>query len=171
MKKELFRIVSFVGFLLITGIIFLLVLSFVPFFGWSSLVIRSGSMEPAIPVGSLVFIKEVREYTTGDIVTRENIDEELITHRIIAKGVIEGTEKFRTKGDANENYDARNFTQDTIVGKVVVTIPLIGYVVSYAQTTYGFLFLIIIPSVIIIYEELKTAWKEFILWKRQKRKK
>ena len=70
-------------------------------FGIRPYVVYSGSMEPKIPTGAVVFIKEgAYSPETGDIITFHNEDT-VVTHRVVKKE--EGT--FITKGDANKNAD------------------------------------------------------------------
>jgi hypothetical protein len=55
-----------------------------------------------------------------------------------------------------------------VVGKVVLTVPYAGYVVSVAQTPYGFIGLLVIPAIIIIYGEVMNIWREIKLGRKQK---
>ena len=67
-------------------------------FGIRPYVVYSGSMEPKIPTGAVVFTKEgAYSLETGDIITFHNEDT-VVTHRVVKKE--EGT--FITKGDANK---------------------------------------------------------------------
>jgi signal peptidase len=121
-------------------------------------IVQSGSMEPAIKVGSLIFTKSNSEYEEGDIVTRKIEDEkETITHRIVEK--LENG-NFITKGDANNTEDKEEVQKEDIVGKTYLIVPYLGYPVAYAQTSQGFIFLIVIPATIFIYEELRKIKKE-----------
>lgn len=121
-------------------------------------IVQSGSMEPAIKTGSLIFTKKSPEYEVGDIVTKKMEDEEeTITHRIIEK--LENG-NFITKGDANNARDKEEVKKEDIIGKTYLTIPYLGYPVAYAQTSQGFIFLIVIPATILIYEELRKIKKE-----------
>jgi signal peptidase len=76
------------------------------FIGGHFSVIMTGSMEPTIPVGSIVTIKKVNpEYVkVGDIITFK-AGESTVMHRVIDKIVENGSYYFRTKGDANEVPD------------------------------------------------------------------
>lgn len=132
------------------------VFSFIPFPGnYKVFTVMSGSMTPAIKTGSLVFVKPLGDYGVGDVVTRRTTDPKVtITHRIVSKEEIQGQIAFETKGDANDSPDGEKFTQEGIVGKVFATIPFLGYPVAYAKTTPGLILLIIVPAVIIIYDEM-----------------
>ena len=138
------------------------VFSFVPFPGnYKVFTVMSGSMEPAIGTGSLVFVKPMGDYNIGDVVTRRTTDPKVtITHRIVSKEEIQGQIAFETKGDANDSPDGEKFTEEGIVGKVFATIPYLGYPVSYAKTTPGLILLIIVPAVIIIYDEINKIKDE-----------
>ena len=138
------------------------VFSFIPFPGnYKVFTVMSGSMEPAIGTGSLVFVKPLSDYNVGDIITRRTTDPKVtITHRIVSKEEINGQIAFETKGDANDAPDGEKFTREGIVGKVFVTIPFLGYPVAYAKTTPGLILLIIIPAIIIIYDEINKIKDE-----------
>lgn len=147
------------------------VFSFVPFPGnYKVFTVMSGSMEPTIKTGSLIFVKPMADYNVGDIVTRRTTDPKItITHRIVSKEEVQGKIAFETKGDANNAPDGEKFTKDGIIGKEIFKIPFLGYPVGYAKTTPGLILLIIIPAVIIIYDEMNKI-KDEIKKKFQYRK-
>jgi signal peptidase len=118
-------------------------------------IVQSGSMEPALPVGSVVFTKSSPEYQKGDIITFD-VDGKLITHRIAD---IED-DKFQTKGDANEEADIGSITEEQIVGKSFINVPYVGYLADFVRTPRGFVMLVVIPAAIIIYEEIKAILRE-----------
>lgn len=122
--------------------------------------VNSGSMEPAIKLGSLVLVKSQENYSKNDVITfRDEADpRNTTTHRIVA--VVEDKDinklSFRTKGDANENEDTELIDSRRVVGKVVFSLPYLGYGASFAKTQMGFVLLIVIPATIIIYSELQN---------------
>ena len=67
---------------------------------------------------------------------------------------LEGNPVFITKGDANNGNDGEFVSPESVVGKVIFDVPYLGYPVGYAKTQQGFILLVIIPAVIIVYEEL-----------------
>jgi signal peptidase len=120
-------------------------------------------MEPAIHTGSLIFVKPESSYKIGDIITRKTTNSKItVTHRIIKKEKLGGKTIFDTKGDANNAPDEANFFQDDIIGQEKVAIPWLGYPVGYAKTTQGLILLIIIPAIIIIYDEMQKIKKEIL---------
>lgn len=134
--------------------------------GVKFLMVQSGSMEPAIKVGSVVIIGKSDEYKEGDIVTYligENTDlrnaANIITHRIVKISEEEG---IVTKGDANDTPDSIKVTKDQIIGKVRFSLPFLGYGVSFAKSQTGFILLIIVPGTLIIYGELINIKNEIL---------
>jgi signal peptidase len=130
-------------------------------------VILSGSMEPEIPVGSVVIVQPQHIYTPGDVITfkTNSLNNTFVTHRIISvdrKGVYFGDPVYKTRGDANKSADSEMVKPESIQGKAVLTIPFVGYAVNYIKTPKGFLFFVIVPATIIIYEEVKNIKRELL---------
>jgi len=128
-------------------------------------VVQSGSMEPAIPVGSVIFSIPETNYLQGDVITfsPDGNTKKLVTHRIAYKTYPNGVREepmYLTAGDANEEFDRWEIPSSQIVGKVVLTIPHLGYAVEFAKTPKGFILFVIIPATIVIYEELRSLMRE-----------
>lgn len=136
--------------------------------GLHTYTVLSGSMEPAIHTGSFIFVRPAATYEVDDTVTRTTKDREVsVTHRIVEKAEKDGVTVYRTKGDANDVADAEDVPESAIVGKVMLSIPYLGFAVDYAKKPAGFIILIVIPAVIIIYEELGKLKREAVLlWSR-----
>lgn len=134
-------------------------------------VVKSGSMEPAIKTGSVVVVKPVDQYKIQDVITFINLSKknEPVTHRIIDIEVIEGNPFYITQGDANNAPDQRTIPQKEIVGKVLFSIPYLGYAVDAAKKPLGFILIIAIPAAIIIYDELRKVWREIARLKNKKK--
>jgi signal peptidase len=126
--------------------------------GVKTFIVQSGSMEPSIKTGSVIIIKPATEYKVGDIITFGPYSKTKppTTHRIVEiKGNI-----YSTKGDANDMADTREISKRDILGKEFFTVPYVGYAVATAKKPVGFAVLIIIPALIIIFDEGKKIWKE-----------
>jgi signal peptidase I len=151
----------------------LIAITLVPIKGnYKVFTVQSGSMEPAIHLGSLIFVKANSDYNVGDIVTRSTNDPKAtVTHRILSKKEENGQTIFETKGDANDSPDGENLSRDKIIGKEFFNIPYVGYPIGYARTTTGFILLVIIPAVIIVYEELRRIKEELVNMFKKKREK
>src|SRR3989344_8173656 len=114
-------------------------------------------MEPAIPVGSLIVVTSEQSYTTGDVVTfYDELGQIPTTHRITA---ITG-ESVATKGDANEEADIETIELNRIAGKVMFSVPYLGFPVLLSQTKQGSILFIIIPTVGLILFEFISILKE-----------
>jgi len=139
--------------------------------------VQSGSMMPAIPVGSLVVSKPADNYHVGDTITFISEKDRLIknpkhttTHRIFE--VKETETEYVTKGDANDVPDSEPVAEDLVLGKTIFSIPLLGYPISFAKTREGLILLIVIPTTMIIYSEVLNIKKEAkkLIQERKKRK-
>lgn len=133
-------------------------------------IVKSGSMEPEIPTGSLVVVQPAASYGKGDIITfgKDTKTDIPTTHRIIA---INPDGSFVTKGDANEEQDQNPVARVEVIGKVILSIPGAGYVLDFARTKLGFALLIGIPAGLVILEELLTIMRETQKWYRGRRGK
>lgn len=128
------------------------------------LAVTSGSMEPAIGVGSLAIIKPASDYKINDIITytkpNASSDKETTTHRVVEISENAGSIFYKTKGDANDTADSTLVNADQIVGKYYFSIALLGYLIKYLKSLPGLILIIIIPATIIIYEEARKIGKE-----------
>lgn len=114
-------------------------------FGWGSAVVLSGSMEPELPVGALLFIHSEKSYEAGDIVTYEDADGSLVTHRLVS--LEEGVAI--TKGDANNTNDAP-FPASKILGKVRAVLPGVGNAIAWLRSPLGICTIALIGAILII---------------------
>jgi signal peptidase len=111
-------------------------------FGLQVYTVLSGSMEPNYHVGAIIYVKEVdpSELKVGDAITFMLSKETVATHRIIE--VIPDEKdpsviRFRTKGDNNAIEDSAPVHCKNVLGKVVGTIPYLGYVSDFVQHPPG----------------------------------
>ncbi len=104
--------------------------------------VLSGSMEPAYPVGSLIYVKEVdcAGLKSGDVITFLLDEDTVVTHRIVEVVPDENDAsvlRFRTKGDANEAADGALVHCYNVIGTPVFRIPKLGYLANYIQHPPG----------------------------------
>lgn len=160
--------------LLFISATFIILTSYKVINGYNFYVVMSGSMEPKIHTGSIVGVKENSEYNIDDVITikMENDPSQTYTHRIkeINKDENENI-TYTTKGDANETEDPDKADKDLVIGKVFISIPLIGYIINFAKQPTGFILMIVVPSIIIIASELNTIKEEGIRYLNNNRKK
>ncbi|MCL5435666.1 MAG: signal peptidase I [Patescibacteria group bacterium] len=172
MANKIFKVIYYLFFLVIGAIALTLILSAVPGKDTpKTFVVLSGSMEPAIKTGSVVVVWPEKEYKIGDIITFGPVTKTQppFTHRIVEIRVQSGSPVYVTKGDANESKDQREVSQNSVLGKVVFNIPYLGYAVNEAKKPLGFMVIIVVPAVIIIYDELRKIWGEFLNIRKKKR--
>jgi len=141
----------------------LLIFSAFPIAGnYKIFVVQSGSMAPAIKMGSLVIVKPANDYKIGDVITFGPYSKTKAptTHRIYDIKVVNGQPVYITKGDANNAPDTREITKRDVVGKVLFSIPYLGYAVAFAKKPIGFALIIIVPAAVIIIDEIKKIYGE-----------
>lgn len=112
--------------------------------GVKPFVVVSGSMEPVIPTGSLIYASKKPRYDTGDVVTFA-LNNEFITHRIIKKVVIGKETYFSTKGDANMLEDGDLVHESHISGKITTVLPFIGEILSFYKQPFGLVVVAFLP--------------------------
>lgn len=103
----------------------------VGFVGFKPFVVMSGSMEPALRVGSLAYVNTrigPDELGKGDIVTFGTEDGKTVTHRVVL--VDSDTREIMTKGDANSQADPALVPFDRVLGKTVLCVPYAGMVLD-----------------------------------------
>lgn len=109
--------------------------------GFSSFMISSGSMrgdvdewskqyDNHINPGDIVVTRQTNNLNVGDVVTFFVSETEIVTHRIVA---ISPDGYLTTRGDANNVVDKSFVNKVNVIGKVVVTIPKLGYVSMYLK--------------------------------------
>lgn len=126
------------------------------------LVVKSGSMEPAIHTGSVAVTRPESEYRAGDVITFKNKGDakNSVTHRIVKIEDIGGSLVFTTKGDANNADDTGKVPKSEVIGKVLFSVPYFGYAVDFAKKPLGFALLVIVPAGLIILEEILNIIRE-----------
>lgn len=158
-----FKIIYYIFIIFVVVIVLFLIASIFPITGnWKIMIVQSGSMEPAIKTGSVVITKPAAEYNVGNIITftLPQSPKRPITHRINEIKTEANAISYITKGDANNGPDQEEIKKENIIGKVLLSVPYLGYAVDVAKNPYGFIAIIIIPALIIIYDEIKKIRNE-----------
>lgn len=119
-------------------------------FGYENFAVISGSMEPNIPVGAIVYVKETafQDLAKGDVISFYTSETTRVTHRIIE--IDQESESVITQGDANNVRDADSVIYSHIIGKVVFTIPFLGYLSMYMRTPLGIAMICAVVFVLIL---------------------
>jgi signal peptidase len=99
--------------------------------GATPYVVLTDSMEPALPVGTLVVSRPVEpeRIDTGSVITYQlrSGQEQLVTHRVVGVGMTVGGERtYVTKGDSNDVPDAAPVRDVQVRGAVWYRVPYLG---------------------------------------------
>lgn len=128
--------------------------------GWVPLTVLSGSMEPAIPTGSMVAVERIEgeadleRIDVGDVITfmPRPQDPTLVTHRVISQGALaDGGTVFVTQGDANQSPDPAPVDARQIRGKVRYHVPYAGYLSDVLNTGQKRTGVVIVAGVLFVY--------------------
>lgn len=137
--------------------------------------VSSGSMRPAYNVGDLLVIRHVQsdQLVVDDVIVFEVSTRSYdIVHRIIEIEKYNDKLYFRTKGDNNPSPDYWRgsecwngmIPQENVIGKVIFSVPLIGYVSLAVSSEYGVLVvgavILLIILLLIPFGETKTPEDE-----------
>jgi signal peptidase I len=108
--------------------------------GHTPFIIGGGSMSPAIPRGSLVIVEPAaRPLEAGEVGTFRTPAGVAVTHRVTRVVYRSDGTWFETKGDANVHADPALWPETSVVGRVVVAAPGLGYVSWLLRTPLGWL--------------------------------
>ena len=141
--KVLPAICNVFGMLLLLGVIALCLPLVLPSaLGLQTFNVVSGSMEPAIPVGSAIYVESIDpvDLEEGDIVAFYD-GEDVIAHRVTTNRAT--LNELVTKGDANEVEDFDPIPYESVVGRVALSIPTMGTFMSIYASPVGKLYMLL----------------------------
>jgi len=137
---------------------------------WSHLttlvIVAGGSMEPAIPRGSLIQPQPVDpdEIAVGNVVTVRADNGVLVTHRVVRTAVLPAGPHLELRGDANDSPDPVLVAADRVVGRIDYFVPGAGYVLSMLTTWTGMIAILALFAAALIglslLEEVAVATSE-----------
>ncbi|MBQ9004965.1 MAG: signal peptidase I [Atopobiaceae bacterium] len=108
--------------------------------GYEVFNIISGSMEPAIPMGSAIYVSpiEPKDVQVDDVIAF--LDEgSVVAHRVVTNRTSLG--EFVTKGDANNTEDLFPVPYDSLIGVVALSVPMAGAAMSLYASPVGKVYL------------------------------
>jgi signal peptidase len=126
-------------------------------FSGSLAIVRSSSMEPAMRAGALAVMLPIdaEDVKVGDIIAFDPPwdPDVTVSHRVI--GIYYDEQIiFDTKGDATEDSDPYYVPARSVHGKVIFSIPYLGYAASfvmrYVRTWLGLVILVCIPTMVLV---------------------
>ena len=133
---HMIKIIKNIGFWLsITLCVLLFAVLSAQLFGIHRYLVVSGSMEPSLYAGDMVFVNsnvDFEDVQLGDVIIFQYEDMNII-HRVVDEAIIDGEKRLKTKGDNNKNADGYLTTEDNFSGVVVdeYVIPKIGFFIDY----------------------------------------
>ena len=170
-KKIVFGIFNTISVIIILfAVVVLLVVVMTPkgeapsILGYSFFRVMTGSMEPDMPVGSLIVVEEtpMQDLGEGDVISFYSRDPSLMgavnTHRIVDISKDEEAYLFQTKGDANNVVDRYITREEDVIGKVVFTSLIMGKMIRLASNPMIFLPLIVLPLAIMLIHSIYKSY-------------
>lgn len=156
-------------------------------FGYKPLIVLTGSMEPTIHTGDLIFakVKDSKELKEDDVISFRNEENTVTTHRIIEIVDQDGKQYFKTKGDANNTEDLNLVAAEDVEGVYIGRIAKLGSFLMFMHKPMGLfiiLLVILVVGLLVLYlvslkdnKKIRKAEEkdneEFEEYKRQKRLK
>lgn len=131
-------------------------------------VILTGSMAPSLNVGDFTFVKSVpiQSIHIGDMIQYYTPDGIAIIHRVIERGDKGGLTYFIVKGDANNLADTPVYSMQ-VRGKVILSIPKVGWAVIYLKSFVNILYDLILTNLRFSIIMLSTAVSVGLWMKRR----
>lgn len=120
-----------------------------------SFVVSSGSMEPVVSKGSIIYTAKKQQYHIGDIITFL-VGEETISHRIVGYVRLGTQMYYSTKGDANNVRDFDLVPVQNVYGKIQTAVPLIGFIILLFKTPIGLTIGTVLPTLLFVFAKLPT---------------
>lgn len=158
LKKGLHIAVNVILWVLIIIIAFFAIVTFsrkgsgnvMRVFGYTPMTVLSDSMAPVFHKDDLILVHQgdPGSYQVGDIISFWTvIDNQRVinTHRIVSIYNEGGIVQYTTRGDANSLDDQYLVTPADVIGSYVVSVPVLGSVLSFLSTGTGFLVVIVLP--------------------------
>ncbi|MDQ4123971.1 MAG: signal peptidase I [Actinomycetota bacterium] len=125
--------------------------------------VLSGSMEPTIPTGSMIFDREVdaSQLTRGDVVTFHppGQPDKLVSHRVVRVEETKQGSVLVTRGDANGVADDWRIPAEGRGLRYEFHVPYLGYVVGGLLTPMGRLVALTLAALWLGGLALWTIWR------------
>ena len=145
------------GWTIISILCVLLVWASTGLLGFYPTVVASGSMRPTMEVGDLAIVvsTDPSKIQVGDVIQYWQ-EGEMTLHRVVDIHQTEGSRLFVTKGDDNPISDANPVFPAQIRGKLIFTIPKLGWIPIYTKTAIANVWSFLTANTILAYVMLTT---------------
>ncbi len=144
-----------INIIIMVFVIFAAILVALRIAGYRTFTVMSGSMEPALPVGGLIYVRPVnyQDLKVGDVISFvANKENTVVTHRIVNIEIDENDAsvwRFRTKGDANVAADAQLVHYQNVLGTPIIAIPYLGYAAFFLQKPPGIYIALVVAGLLL----------------------
>jgi signal peptidase len=135
-------------------------------FGYHTLVVQGGSMGDSIPMGSLVIARWTEDehvHLDDVILVREETDDgpsRPKLHRVVSLDEEGDQILVRTKGDANQTADPKEYILPDRVLIPALTVPHLGYLAGFAMTPLGWVSLVLLPATVLALLTIRGIWSD-----------
>lgn len=121
------------------------------FLGYKPFIVLSGSMEPSIMTGDMVFVKETDpdSLKVGDVIAYKS-GSAVVTHRIVEVKSENGETRYVTQGDANNAADQSLVKLADVEGIYQRRVAGAGNLAMFMQTTTGMILFVVCPLVLFV---------------------
>ena len=143
-KKWVPPLCNLLGTLILISVILMALPGTIPhLLGYEIFNIVSGSMEPEIPVGSIILVDHTEpvDIEEGDVIAFYMDENTVVAHRVVTNKTVEGL--LTTKGDANEEEDLSDILYANVIGRVVCHAPALGDFMTVLTSTPGKIYAIL----------------------------
>ena len=132
------------------------------FLGIKTYLVASGSMEPTIPVGSMIYAKEVNPVNleVDDIIVflKKEADNVPITHRVVSND--KDAKTIITKGVNNANADPNPIQYNNVIGRVIWHTPGLGILTGPLSKPIGKMVMILIVFEGFLFTEIGSRMRK-----------
>ena len=121
------------------------------FLGYKPFIVLSGSMEPSIMTGDMVFVKETDpdSLKVGDVIAYKS-GSAVVTHRIVEVKSENCETRYVTQGDANNAADQSLVKPADVEGIYQRRVAGAGNLAMFMQTTTGMILFVVCPLVLFV---------------------
>lgn len=130
---------------------------YIQLFGTSAFCMETDLMREDIAKNELVIVKKIEELQVGDIIAYK-INGKIRINKIVKNKNGEIT----TKSNKNYNPDIEKITEEQIIGKKVIAIPILGIILTILHSR-------IITIIILLYLIFKLFYNKYIQDRKQTR--
>lgn len=120
---------------------------------WKTVVVGTDSMEPEISYGSLAIARPANQYQVGESIAfhhQYGQGEKVVSlQQVLAVDDLPDGRSYQVRPTAHPEYEPWQVTEDTVVGRVIFSVPQLGLVFQWLRSSTGVWLTIILPFVLI----------------------